>query len=302
MRLHKRIHIALAATFFLTASCEKEINMNVKPGKEELVVEATINQFSPLLNYVFITKSLDYFKPDLTLGGVDQAVVTITAGRINGQDTIFDGASTRFFNIYDLPGADTLYSGLGIDSITRNLRGIYVNPTFIGTPNIPYKLEIVLADGRRVTGTTVIPEPIPIDTLKYELRGEPDDSGRVDAYLSFFWQDPPERNNYRVFVKEQFSSVLLGWGAADRDYTFDDEFANGIYRSFNFFRPFKQQDTINIFMAQVGRREFLFWQLYERADNGASPFSTPIVLKSTLNGAIGVFTGYGVSFRQIILK
>jgi hypothetical protein len=296
------IIILLAIITLGITSCEKEIQIEVKSGTEQLVVEASINQFSPILNYVFITKSLDYFKPDLTLGGVDQALVTVTAGRIDGTDTIYDGTQTRFFNIYDIPGADTLYTGIGIDSITRNLRGIYVNPFFTGTPGVPYKLEITLSSGKQVTGTTVIPQPVPIDTVKYELRGEPDDSGRVDAFVSFFWNDPQERNNYRVFLKSQFTSLLLGWGAADRTYTFDDEFANGIYRSFNMFRPFKQRDTLNIFLTTVGRKEFFFWQSYERANNGANPFSTPVVLKSNINGAIGTFTGYGVAFRQVILN
>ena len=51
-------------------ACEKEIVIDVPPSEAQYVVEASINNRFPLLNYVFISTTIDYFKPDLSLNGV----------------------------------------------------------------------------------------------------------------------------------------------------------------------------------------------------------------------------------------
>lgn len=299
--MNRNIILYLTLIILFSTGCEKEIDVSRPGSEEQLVVEASINQFMPSLNYVYVTKSLDYFKPDLTVGGLKDATVIITEGRIAGADTIYDGQATQFFNIYGIPGADSLITLIN-NPLVDNLAGIYVNPLFIGTEATPYKLDITLTDGRKVYGTTFIPKVIPIDTVKYEIRGEMDDSGRYDAFVSYFWQDPPEQNNYRFAFKKQSSGVLLGWGACDLYRTFDDEFLNDAYRNYSFFRPFKTTDTLNFYFSTIGRKEFLFWQSYGQANNSGNPFSTPVVLKSNLTGALGTFTGYGISYKQVIIR
>jgi hypothetical protein len=280
-------------------ACEKEISIDLPPSQPKLVVEASINHVSPLLNYVYITNSIDYFKPDLSIGGADGALVKIIQGRILGTDTIYDGTETIFNNINSIPGIDSL---LGDNPIVRNLRGIYLNINFMGQINTPYMLDITMPDGRKVNGKTFIYAPIEIDTIKYELTGEVDTAGRLDARVSFFWTDPPTQDNYRLFMTNAFTSILLGWGGADMTRTFDDVLLNNQYRAYSFFRAFKQTDTLNIYLTTVGRKEFLFWQSYGRANNTANPFATPVTIESNIQGAIGTFTGYGVSLRQAILN
>ncbi len=295
-------HIALiiAALFFI--SCEKEIEIERPASVEQLVVEASINQLTPTLNYVFVTKSIDYFKPDLSAGGITNATVHITEGRINGSDTIFDGTRTRFYNIYSIPGASAIIAMFD-NPIINSIGGIYINPSFQGKENTPYSLEVVIPDGRVVTGKTMIPKVIPIDTIKYTLTNNVDDSGRYEAFVSFFWNDPQEQNNYRIgFLPGEYGDLLLGWGAADRFMTFDDEFLNGTYRNYSFFRPFKTTDTLNIYFTNIGRKEYLFWQSFGQADNNGGPFATPVILKSNINGGIGTFTGYALDYKQMIIQ
>ena len=293
-------HLTLIFFSILTlVACEKEISIDLPPSQPKLVVEASINHISPLLNYIYITNSIDYFKPDLSIGGADGAVVKVIQGRIQGTDTIYDGTETTFSNINSIPGIDSLF---GDNPIVRNLRGIYININFMGQINTPYKLDITMPDGRKVNGKTFIHAPIEIDTIKYELTGEVDTAGRLDARVSFFWNDPPTQDNYRLFITNAFTSILVGWGGADLTRTFDDVLLNNQYRAYSFFRAFKQTDTLNIYLTTVGRKEFLFWQSYGRANNSANPFSTPVTLESNIQGAIGTFTGYGVSLRQAILN
>jgi hypothetical protein len=293
--INKIIHIVcILLTVYCLSGCEKEIDINVDPSDPVLVVEASINQFSATLNYVFITTSIDYFKPDLTLGGIKGAQVYIIEGIINGSDTSFPAYNRfRMFGLGETPFIDSLIPPIG---------GVYYNPYFLGKENTSYKLEITLADGRRVEGRTHIPKVISITKTYYEFKGAPDGEGRRDAYFSFDFTDPMEQNNYRLALKRGGDSLAIGWGNADSYRTFDDELANGANRTYPFLSPFKEGDTLNLYFSSIGRTEFLFWQSFGSASNSGNPFSTPAVLKSNITGATGTFTGYGVSFKQVIFK
>jgi hypothetical protein len=282
---------------FLFAGCEKEIDINVDPSTPVLVVEASINQYSPILNYVFLTTSVDYFTPDLTLGGIKGATVYIYEGVINGKDTSYPDANrVQLFSAGEIPVPDTLAP------LLQFLAGIYFNPFFAGKENTCYKLDITLLDGRKVQGYTTIPKVVPITSTYYEVKGKPNKDGLRDAYMSFNFTDPPEQNNYRIALKKGGDSLALGWGNADTYRTFDDALVNGVDRTYPFAGAFKEMDTINLYFSTIGRKEYLFWQSFGSASNSGNPFSTPAVLKSNITGATGSFTGYGVSFKQIIFK
>jgi hypothetical protein len=286
----------LSSLAMLFVSCEKEIDIRVDASTPVLVVEASINQYSSLLNYVFLTTSIDYFKPDLTPGGIKGATVFIYEGIITGKDTTYPDANrTQLFNIGDI-NIDSLspFSQFG--------QGVYVNPLFMGKENTSYKLDITLTDGRKVTGYTTIPKVVPITSIYYEIIGQPDNNGLRSAYMSFDFTDPIEQNNYRIAIKKGGDSAALGWGNTDTYDNFDDEIINGVARTYPFEDGFTEKDTINLFFSTIGRKELLFWQSFGSASNSGNPFSTPAILKSNLTGATGCFTGYGVSFKQLILK
>jgi hypothetical protein len=263
-------------------SCEKEIDIDIPSVKEQLVVEASINQRFASLNYVFINKTIDYFKPDLSLNGFSNANVFITEGSIQGTDTVYNGTRYQFVGI-----SDSL------------LPGIYVNPLFMGKENTPYMLDITMQDGRKVNGKTFIGKAPFIDSLVHWNEIENNDTN------SFFWMqwfDGPEQNNYRMALYNNVDSTLFGWGAAQRFYTFDDELLNNTKRPFRTLRGYDYGDTINIFLSSVGRKEFLFWQSFGNAANNGGPFATPVSVSSNVTGAIGSFTGYAIENRRIILR
>lgn len=290
----------LCCMVLLFASCEKEIDISVDPSTPVLVVEASINQYSPILNYVFLTTSIDYFTPDLTLGGIRGASVYIYEGIINGADTTYPDANrVQLYSIGDInfpPIPDSLAPFL------QFVEGIYLNPLFMGKENTSYKLDITLTDGRKVSGYTTIPKIVPITSTYYEIKGKPDKDGLRQAYMSFSFTDPADQNNYRIALKKGGDSLALGWGNADTYRTFDDAMVNGVERTYPFAGGFKELDTVNLYFSTIGRKEFLFWQSFGSASNSGNPFSTPAILKSNLTGATGSFTGYGVSFKQFIFK
>ncbi|MBC7383270.1 MAG: DUF4249 domain-containing protein [Bacteroidia bacterium] len=267
----------------LGSSCEKQIDIKVPASIEEIVVEASINQRFGSLNYVVITKTIDYFKPDLSLNAVSGATVYITEGNVAGTDTFYDVANRRQF--IDL--ADTL------------LPGIYINPSFMGKAGKPYLLEIALKDGRKVNGKTFIPVPVVFDSIHTWFEKNNKDT---NAYFYLQWKDGPEQNNYRMALWKNVDSNLTGWGIANRFYTFDDEFINNTERPFQSINPYRYGDTLNIYLSQIGRKEFIFWNSFRNAANNGGPFATPVSVTSNINGAIGSFTGYGIAYKQLILR
>jgi hypothetical protein len=265
------------------AACEKEIKINIPASKEELVVEASINQLSPTLNYVVLSKTMDYFNPSLSLLAVRNARVFITEGEIIGNDTIYNTSNrTQFFDLLD-----TIFPG------------IYVNPLFTGKIEKPYRLDVELQDGRKITAKTFIPKPVVFDSIHYWFEKSGNDT---NAYFYLQWPDGPEQNNYRMVLKEGFIPFLTGWGYGDRFYSFDDALINNQPRPFLMLNPFRYGDTINIYLSQIGRQEYIFWDSFRNAANNGGPFATPVSVKSNVTGAIGSFTGYGLTQEQLILR
>jgi hypothetical protein len=161
--------------------------------------------------------------------------------------------------------------------------------------NKPYLLEITMPNGDLVTGRTFVRTPPKIDSISYNIID-------TNAFLYFDWFDGPEQDNYRLALWSFPDSNLTGWGAADRFYTFDDRFLNNTRRPFQIFNPFDPGDTINIYLASIGRQEFVFWDSFRRANNNGGPFATPIAVSSNITGAIGSFTGYAIEYQRIILN
>lgn len=276
--------------FMLLSSCEKEITVDLPPAKQSLVVEASINQLFPNLNYVFISRTIDYFNPDLSLNGVRNAEVYITPGIVNGSDTTWDTANRiQMFDINNVPL---------VDSFLQGFSGIYVNPLLFPQVGVPYKLDID-AEGQHISGVTTIPRVTEIDTVFWKQEIEDNDT---DMYVTFEFFDGPEQNNYRLAIHNDPNAILLGWGAAQSFRTFDDAYINNGKRPYTFFRPFDYGDTLNLYLSSMGRKEYLFWQSFVQAAGNGGPFATPLNVKSNISGAIGSFTGHGVSFRRQILR
>lgn len=292
--------ITTLAILLILIACEKEIEIDLPPSNQQYVVEASINSRFPLLNYVFISTTIDYFKPDLSLNGIKNAEVYITPGKIINNDTIYNIADR--IKLYSIDTLSILVPAL--DSILSPFSGVYMNPIeLIGNVNTPYKLEISIGNGATlITSNTFIPKITPIDSFEYRIEPKKGKDTVDKAFLKFWFFDGSENNNYRMAVNRGADSILLGWGACDFYRTFDDQFLNNGSRPYEFFSPFNVSDTLNIYFSHIGRKEFLFWQSFGRADNNGGPFATPGSVNSNVKGAIGSFTGYAVDYKQIIFK
>jgi len=283
--INRTIYLVIVSfsCLFLFSSCEKEIKVELPAQTNSLVVEASINDFLPTLNYVFISQTVDYFNPSIEAFGLTGAEVYITEGSVVGNDTVYSNIRFQLFDKL-LPEAP---------------EGLYLNPFLFGQPEKVYRLEIYY-QGKMVRGITQIPAHTDIDTVLVRFDGERD--GKRKAYPSLTFFDPLEPSYYRMAYTINRNPFLLGFGGADRIRLLTDDLINNKTREFNNYQPLSEGDTLNNYLCRIGRKEYLFWQSFNEANSNGGPFATPVQLRSTLNGAIGCFTGYSIDYRQKILR
>lgn len=269
------------------SACEKEIDVPLPPAESEIVVEAYINQLDPLYNYVILSRTVDYFNPNLDLISVSGAQVYITEGITNGSDTIWDEANKKQM----------------VEIAPDSIPGIYFNLGLRGQLGHVYKLEIQ-AEGKNIYGVTTIPQLVTLDSVTSSYTVNPDNAKDTGYFMTIHFNEPaPTGNNYRYLYKEGGDTAYFGWGSINSDDgVFNDEIINGVYRSFKFSDRFKFNDTVNFYLCAIDRPAYNFWDSYASARYNGGPFSTPVQLKSNIQGAIGSFTGKAVSRKRLIFK
>jgi hypothetical protein len=284
---------------FYTA-CERKIDVKLPPREPQLVVEAYINSFDPRLNYVILTRSFSFDQNNFSIGGEKNASIYITEGSILGTDTIWNLSTRKQLNEIDsFPGLYFDISAFINDSSAVKGRQGYI-----------YRLEIYTVDAKKILGYTYIPNAINIDSITFASSKS---VGDTTYRMTINYNEPAARgSNYRLaymiggqhifpFLPDSLPGL---WGGFDdnKDFVFNDDIVNGVYRSVTLSGRVNVGDTINMYFNQMDRKSYQFWQSMINATNNGGPFSTPVTLESNITGAIGCFTGYGVYHKQLIYK
>ena len=182
-----------------------------------------------------------------------------------------------------------------------------------------YKL-IVEWRGDTITADTHIPPQWPIDSIWLE----PKDNSGYKFYIYAQVNDPDTFGNYAsIFFKRD-----LGWKPMDpifipcaipyrpdnitngesfeaffaRSGRFDDD--DGVLLPFYGDRiedgQFVRKDIVLLRLAHFNKDVYTFWRDTERMQgSGGNPFSEPMNLSGNINGAYGIWGGYGVSYYYI---
>ncbi|MBK9401973.1 MAG: DUF4249 domain-containing protein [Bacteroidetes bacterium] len=287
-------------TCLLISSCEKDISLDLPETESKVVVDGYVEIGLP--PYVILSKSEAYFNPigqnsinNLPIRG---AIVTIS----NGTDTI------------QLTEIDTSLNGVSVGGFYVALDSLTFLPTMIGIPNTQYTLNIITADGRQVSSSAVLHEPVALDSVWFKVQDNLDSLGFAWAKLS----DPDTLGNYyRWFAKRLNKDDLYytPFGSV-----FEDKFINGQSFDFAYNRGtvqnseaeedeneeagfYKKGDTIVVKFCSIDRGTYEFWRDAENqlANNG-SPFAVPSNVKSNIIGGRGLFATYSVAYDTIIAR
>ena len=262
-------------------SCEEEIEVDVPGNANSLVVEAYINDRFPALNYVILTRSVDYFSAAGGYVPVKDAQVFVTEGTVNGADTSWDISTRKQL----------------VEVRTDTVRGFYMDPAqlLLGKQNHVYLLEIT-SDGKSVRGTTSIPALVPLDSMTYTRE-------RREATITLHYNEPVAiNNNYFIIYRNGSDSTIRTWGFHTGAFTFSDDFINGEYRRQTLFTRFNAGDTVNLWMSSIDRLSYNFWESFDDANRNGGPFATPVTVESNITGGIGCFTGMSTDYKRVVIR
>lgn len=294
-------HKAIRAILFLIGvtilpSCEKNVTVDIPVVESGIVVEGYVETGKN--PYVILSNTLPFFGSVSTLNllqyTIKGAIVTVDNG--SRVDTLKD-----LFNI-----------------------GVYFTTSMIGESGKAYFLR-VLVNGKTLTASTFIPQPVPLDSVWFKVNGNRDSLGYTWAHLT----DPDTLGNSYRFFAQRINRYRYGSDIgkmkdstfiAPQGSVFEDKFING--KSFDFAfdrgsfpnsqkdddlndekRFFKRGDTIVIKFCTIDRAHFEFWRSEEtQVSNNGNPFGSPAPVLSNINGGLGIWGGYNASFDTIIAQ
>lgn len=294
------------------SACEKEIKLNIKSPDSSVVVEGHIENDIP--PYVLLTKSTAFFGNininDLASYFINGATITVITDDDSVQLVEYNAAIIQLLPD-SVAVALAAQFGLNISSasefppITIYTVGLD-DLDFVGKIGKTYDLRIDV-NGKRITSTTTIPQPVFFDSLWLQPHPNP---LYADSFFQVYGmlQDPPAPGNYyRYFTKADDEAFLI----SDQS-VFDDAFFNG--KRFQIFIPkgrpigstpsdfdfntngyWNILDTVcTIKLCMMDKPHYEFWRTLEanRQSNG-NPFGSFVYVKSNVNGALGVWGGYG---------
>lgn len=293
------VAVGLIALAGLSA-CEKEVNFDLGPSAEKVVVEGTIE--SGLPPYVLLSKSIGFFsRVDFsTLGDafLHDAVITVSEGNrsFTLKEYSYDNNGVSFY----------VYSVDTGDFAARN---------FTGEAGKNYDLKIEV-NGKTYTSSTFIPRVKPLDSLWSELpppdKQSPDFPGMRQLFGSY--TDPDTLGNrIRYYTRKNSEAYLPPYYSV-----YDDVIINGTRIQVQIDAGFNKMDTINretfgyfyagdtvtVKWSAIDKGVFDFWRTLEFSyGSTGNPFTTPVAVTSNISGgALGVWAGYGVSTSTIVIR
>jgi hypothetical protein len=305
----------LIATLGFT-SCEEEITVDLPKPTDKIVVEGIIEKGLP--PYVLLTKNSAFFGGidlnDLEAYFIKGAKITVTEG---SRVEELQEYSTELLQLLPEEERKALAAQFGFElDSTGNLPlfriyTIALGSDFVGEVGKKYDLRIEV-DGKVLTATTTIPSPVSFDSLYFKPHPNPDNDTLLSLYGRLKDPDMPG-NYYRYFTRKNSGPWVTGFQTV-----FDDAFINGTnfpivipygiersQRSEDFdpdtFGYFKKGDTCSVKLCMIDKSHYNFWRTLE-ADRGSqgNPFGSFVVVKTNINGGIGVWGGYGSSIQTIV--
>ncbi|MDX5437010.1 MAG: DUF4249 domain-containing protein [Pontibacter sp.] len=309
----KHLPIILLLILLGLSSCEENLTLDIPEGEPQLVVEGHIEQGTHPI--VVLTRSLPVFA-DVSAATLENAFVH------DAQVTVSAGDKT--YTLQELPSAafsmelkEQLAIQFGIsEKLLNGSSGfpfyIYTTTELKGELGKSYRLRIS-HEGKVLTAVTTIPNINPIDSLWTAPHPDPqEDSLRV---LMYKYTDPDTLgNSVRYFTKrnsEPFYPGLLG-------SVFNDELINGSTITFpldrgeprgqkeinrDLYGYFGKGDTVIVRWAAIDLTHFRFWSTLESEQNSnGSPIGSPNTTRSNINGGLGIWGGYGVTYHGIVIE
>lgn len=304
---------------FFYVSCNQIIEVDLPTPENSIVVEGYIENGVP--PYVLLTRNTPFFG-GLSLNDISQYFVNGAFIQVyNETDTI----QLIELCLQDLPANVQAQAaaafGFNFEDSTAEIPNIciytvpnfasyYLGDTagvFVGRFKTAYNL-LVEVEGQTLTASTYIPSE-----LNFTLSIRPHDDPTKDSLVSVqvTYTDPDTSGNFlRYFTKrneESFYTALSGSVYDDNvigGQTVTLPVERGVPSNAKVDREtygyFWKGDTVQVKFSAISKSHYDFWRTLEN-DGGDSPFSSPIKIKTNINGGLGIWGGYGSHTETIIV-
>lgn len=286
----------------LFSGCEEDIDLELVGGAQKIVIEGSIENGQTA--QVIITRNSPLSQAiDFSSILVNNAAVYVSNG-----------------GIVDTLHLDTL--------LTTSVPFVYVGSKIKGVPGQTYSLTVIV-DNKLYAATTLIPNPIALDSVWWKPYLPETELGTATAQLS----DPAGYGHaYKWFAKRPLKIKIDPKGQpiilnrryiAPRGSTFDDKFIDGKTFEFSYFRGYdatesiiaenedekernlyKKTDTIYIKFCTLDDKSAKFYTTFESAaSSNGNPFASPSSIMGNISGgALGVWAGFAATYDTIMPK
>lgn len=259
--------ILLIAGSLLTSSflsCKKVINVKLKNAEIQLVINGEINnRLGPYK--VSISRSVN-FSADNFFPSVSEAFVTIRGNGI-------------------------------VDTLSEEEPGVYFTHKIKGLPGNSYSLYVSV-EGKVFTATSIMPEPVHIDSLTFVM-GE-----NKNLYAVVNFQDLPDQENFYQFI-EYVDDRRFNNGRGNS--VFNDRLSDGRYIStvlYDDSTDIKPGVTLTVQMNCIDKPVYNYLrQLLQISGNGGG-FSNPSPDNPASNisgGTLGYFSANTITTKTVKL-
>ncbi len=254
--------------------------------ESQVVVDGSIEYNAPAM--VFLTMSSSYFG---IIDSVNLLKQIITTAKV----TVSDGETEEILTLVKDYDYFPPY--------------FYKTTLLKGETDKVYTLKVI-HNGNIITAQTTIPNPVSLDTFYFEPK--PDNASLGNIVVEFT-DNGNEENYYRFFTLD-YSEVprfIPTYFPLNDDKMFNGQrFRKKIFKG-NKSMLNREDDlffvsgkTINVKIATLDKASFNFWNdIQSEFFNSSNPFgSSNAVVRSNINGGIGVWCGYGSLNYSVVLQ
>lgn len=273
------LYITIALLSLTACNLTQEIEIELPEYEPQLMIESYLIPGQPFT--LLLSQSFSYFAPFPT--DVDAYL----------EQLFVSGAQVTIR--YDEKVIE-LQNNLAVNPLTGKIFN-YSAPVIIPDRyDLPFELEIITAEGERITGMTIIPKPVPIDSVVVEFNGT-DTLARALTY----WTDVSGVDNYyrRLFAQGTRDNI-------DFDFLLDDSIVDDDILVTGTGYDFAVGDTIFNTVYHITEEYFTFINsLLTAVDANGNPFAQPSTLLSNVEGEsnpLGIFTGMTFDERRTIIE
>ena len=312
----KKLLILSAVMILFLAACEEEFVPEVASLPPDIVVEGYIEAgaeaFPP---YVLLTQSFTVFEEidplELEDLFIHDALVEVSnkGNTFRLVELCWDELSEEQQELLEEVIGEQL--GRSEDTIPSNFC-VYFDPALrlMGMEGERYDLRVELRTGEVLTATTTIPFIVRPDSVWFvKAPGNGPDSLKE---MRIFLDDPAGQVNfYRYATKTNDEPLLSPLGSVTDDQLFDgDAFEFPLARAeprganvdINSTGLFVEGDSVRLKWMNLDEDHFNFWNTLEFNVFNQGPFANYTRIQSNIEGGLGIWGGYGVSYYDVVAE